>query len=405
MVSTHAALAWPLWLTKLNYLIDNPWSNATERARTAGLILADTLIQRQLGVRPITLVGYSLGARMIFYALLELSRRKAFGIVQNVYLMGAPITAREHEWALARSAVSGRFVNAYSRSDWLLAYLHRATAGGVRSIAGLHPVTFDCKIENVDVTHLVPGHLAYRALTPLVLGELGFKTTADYFDEPESLANVPEREHVKPTETPAPPKSTLFRQWFQRKGPTAPAGRAQAEPDKARGAYEPDKADEGADGEPDMARDTCEPDRSTIGPQEPGVTEAPAPNTAHVTHEPSTATDASPAPTEPSPDAEANAAPHDPTEAPAPDEQDEAESSVPSEEGPPISHVSPDIPPAASEADTQVTPSYAQYGLSSGEASRLAHEFQNVSLGPSPREDTPASDTMPLPAWAEDNPW
>ena len=48
---------------------------------------------------------------------------------------------------------------AYSRSDWLLAYLHRATAGGVRSIAGLHPVDFDCRIENVDVTHLVPGHL------------------------------------------------------------------------------------------------------------------------------------------------------------------------------------------------------------------------------------------------------
>ena len=188
-----SALAWPLWLTKLNYLIDNPWSNATERARTAGLVLADVLINRQMGVRPITLVGYSLGARMIFFALLELARRKAFGIVQNVYLMGAPVTSREYEWRTARSVVSGRFVNAYARSDWLLAYLHRATAGGVRSIAGLHPVDFDCGIDNIDVTNIVPGHLAYRALTPLVLGELGFQTTADYFDEPESLDHVPER--------------------------------------------------------------------------------------------------------------------------------------------------------------------------------------------------------------------
>ncbi len=62
------ALAWPLWLTKLGYLIDNPWSNALDRAQAAGLILADTLAKRQLGVRPITLVGYSLGARVIFYA-------------------------------------------------------------------------------------------------------------------------------------------------------------------------------------------------------------------------------------------------------------------------------------------------------------------------------------------------
>ncbi len=46
------ALAWPLWLTKLGYLIDNPWSNALDRAQAAGLILADTLSKRQLGVRP-----------------------------------------------------------------------------------------------------------------------------------------------------------------------------------------------------------------------------------------------------------------------------------------------------------------------------------------------------------------
>lgn len=201
-----SALAWPLWLTKLNYLIDNPWSNATERARAAGLILADVLIHRQMGVRPITLVGYSLGARMIFYALLELARRKAYGIVQNVYLMGAPVPSRENEWKTARTVVSGRFVNAFARSDWILAYLHRATSGGVRNIAGLYPVEFGCGIENIDVTNIVPGHLAYRALTPLLLGELGFQTTADYFDEPESLDHVPER--TIETESPKKQRTT-----------------------------------------------------------------------------------------------------------------------------------------------------------------------------------------------------
>lgn len=118
-----SALAWPLWLTKLNYIIDNPWSNATERARAAGLILADVLMNRQLGVRPITLVGFSLGARMIYYALRELAHRKAYGIVQNVYLLGAPVSARESEWKQVRSVVAGRFVNgrlAHSRSVFSL---------------------------------------------------------------------------------------------------------------------------------------------------------------------------------------------------------------------------------------------------------------------------------------------
>ncbi|WFC98032.1 hypothetical protein MYAM1_000753 [Malassezia yamatoensis] len=206
-----SALAWPLWLTKLSYIIDNPWSNATERASAAGLILADVLMNRQLGVRPITLVGFSLGARMIYYALRELANRKAYGIVQNVYLLGAPVTGRESDWKKVRSVVSGRFVNAFSRSDWLLAYLHRATSGGLHSIAGLHPIEYDCKIENMDVTHIVPGHLSYRVLTPLVLGELGFKTTADYFDEPESLDQVPEREVVfdAKLEQPSTPRSKL----------------------------------------------------------------------------------------------------------------------------------------------------------------------------------------------------
>lgn len=219
-----SALAWPLWLTKLGYLIDNPWSNALDRAQAAGLILADTLVKRQLGVRPITLVGFSLGARVIFYALVELSRIKAYGIVQNVYIMGTPVTAKDETWKDARSVVSGRFVSAFSRTDWILGYLHRAASGGLRSIAGLHPVERVQDIENVDVTHVVPGHLGYRPLMPLVLGELGFRTTADYFDEPEDLNAIPERQVVrdeKPDDVELKTVSTKtggFGKIFRRKG-------------------------------------------------------------------------------------------------------------------------------------------------------------------------------------------
>ena len=64
-----SAMTLPLALTKLSYLIDNPWSVSQARADMAGLILADSIIDRNLGTRPITLVGFSLGARVIYAAL------------------------------------------------------------------------------------------------------------------------------------------------------------------------------------------------------------------------------------------------------------------------------------------------------------------------------------------------
>lgn len=171
-------------LTKLGYLIDNPWSNALDRARAAGAVLADVLIQRHLGVRPITLIGFSLGARMIFYCLLELAKKKAFGIVQDVFMLGTTLTASRQNWFQARSVVSGRFVNGYARNDWILNYLFRATSGGLSSIAGLRPVENVPGLENVDVTDKIAGHMSYRTFMPLILDQLGFPVTADYFDEP-----------------------------------------------------------------------------------------------------------------------------------------------------------------------------------------------------------------------------
>ncbi|TFK69887.1 DUF726-domain-containing protein [Pluteus cervinus] len=185
MTGLMTALQWPIILTKLGYLIDNPWNNALDRARGAGRVLADVLIQRHLGVRPITLIGFSLGARVIFYALLELARQKAYGIVQDVFILGATLSVSTKSWFEARSVVSGRFVNAYARSDWVLNYLFRATSGGVGTVAGLRPITGIPGVENVDVTDKIAGHMSYRTFMPLILDQLGFPVSADYFDEPE----------------------------------------------------------------------------------------------------------------------------------------------------------------------------------------------------------------------------
>ncbi|KAI4253365.1 MAG: hypothetical protein L6R42_007610, partial [Xanthoria sp. 1 TBL-2021] len=185
LVALMASLQLPIVLTKLSYLIDNPWTVSMARANSAGLILADSLIDRNLGVRPITLVGFSLGARVIFACLRELANKGAFGLIQNVYLFGSPIVANKDEYLRARTVVSGRFVNGYASNDWILGYLFRATSGGIMRVAGLAPVENIPGLENIDVTQFVNGHMAYRAAMPRLLREVGWEVESDEFTEIE----------------------------------------------------------------------------------------------------------------------------------------------------------------------------------------------------------------------------
>lgn len=180
-----AALQLPVVLTKLSYLIDNPWSVSLDRAWAAGLILADSLVERNLGTRPVTLVGYSLGARVIFSCLLELARKGAFGIVENVYMFGSPIVVKQDEILKVRTVVPGRFVNGYHGNDWILGYLFRLTNGGIRRVAGLAKIEGIPGIENVDCSELVAGHMDYRRAMPRLLREVGWMVESDEFTEIE----------------------------------------------------------------------------------------------------------------------------------------------------------------------------------------------------------------------------
>ncbi|KAL5339332.1 hypothetical protein BJX70DRAFT_364054 [Aspergillus crustosus] len=185
LTALMASLQLPLVLTKLSYLIDNPWTVSLARASAAGLILADSLIDRNLGKRPVTLLGYSLGSRVIFSCLKELAKKGAYGLVQNVYLFGSPVVANKDEYTRARSVVSGRFVNGYSSNDWILGYLFRATSGGIMRVAGLAPVEGIPGMENVDVTKLVNGHMDYRAAIPRLLKHVGWEVLSEEFAEIE----------------------------------------------------------------------------------------------------------------------------------------------------------------------------------------------------------------------------
>lgn len=185
LMALMASLQLPLVLTKLAYLIDNPWTVSLARAHSAGLIMADSLQDRNLGKRPITLLGFSLGARVIFSCLTELADKGAHGLIQNVYLFGSPIVANKDEYLKARSVVSGRFVNGYATNDWILGYLFRATSGGIMRVSGLAAVEGIPGLENFNLTELVNGHMDYRSAMPRILREVGWEVLEDEFAEIE----------------------------------------------------------------------------------------------------------------------------------------------------------------------------------------------------------------------------
>lgn len=199
LMAFMSAIQIPMMLSKLSYLIDNPWNVSVDRAWKAGLILADTLISRNLGVRPVTLLGFSLGSRVIYSCLLELSKRGAHGLVENVMIFGSPVVGSDEQLLLARSVVSGRFINGYSKKDWILGYLFRATSGGLGRVMGLSKIESIEGIENFDCTSLVEGHMGYRTSMPKLLKELGFNVLGDQFveiDEPDPETTERQRKLV-----------------------------------------------------------------------------------------------------------------------------------------------------------------------------------------------------------------
>ena len=178
LFATLAAGLWPLGIVKAARVVDNPFSVARSRSEKAGRVLADALINKVQGERPVVLAGYSLGARVVYYCLDELSRRKAFGLVESVVLAGAAVPADSAVWRRIRSVVAGRVVNVFSTSDYLLGFLYR-TASLQYGVAGLQAIEGVAGIENIDVSESVNGHTQYRFLTGKILKKIGFEDIDD----------------------------------------------------------------------------------------------------------------------------------------------------------------------------------------------------------------------------------
>lgn len=206
--------------------IDNTWTIMIERSDEAGKELARTLLFNKAGNRPVTLIGYSFGARVIYSCLRELAvyqqkwedyqeqkrqrqerqkqldaqrgkilrasssdekkdgkplkspkrlpplefDREPASIVEDAILMGLPNFLNLLDWRTCREMVSGRLVNAYSRQDKVLLVMFKYN----NLLHSYKPVCGNCTvalpgIENVDVSDLVVFHQDYCFATGEIL--------------------------------------------------------------------------------------------------------------------------------------------------------------------------------------------------------------------------------------------
>ncbi|KAL2346275.1 hypothetical protein Fmac_000275 [Flemingia macrophylla] len=164
--SLVTALAWPATLVTTFDIIDSKWAVAIDRSDKAGKVLSEV---------PVTLVGFSLGARVIYKCLQHLAENEGAGIVERVVFLGAPIPIKDENWEAARKMVAGRFVNVYSTNDWTLGVTFRASLLS-QGLAGIQPVDIP-GVENVNVTKLIEGHNSYLCKTQNILEQLELDNT------------------------------------------------------------------------------------------------------------------------------------------------------------------------------------------------------------------------------------
>ncbi|EOD34716.1 hypothetical protein EMIHUDRAFT_252780 [Emiliania huxleyi CCMP1516] len=155
-------------------------------------VLAVCLLQEHLARwrarrgRPVTLVGFSLGAYVVWECLHEMCRAseageaRAAGIVQHAVLLSLPASSDPARWRRLRRVVAGRLVNCYRPDNLVLSLAHRAAQLKAFGVAGLGPVPAGAGVESYNVSRLVRpeaeivrAHHRYRFTVGPVLRHVG----------------------------------------------------------------------------------------------------------------------------------------------------------------------------------------------------------------------------------------
>ena len=143
-----SAVSLPIALVNVANMIDGAWTLAVERSEEAGVEFADIFVSRGAGRRPITLVGFSMGAWAVYACLKRLvvlqeeweasdrrdGRRETASVVEDAVVMGRPNHVSPASWRA--------IVNCYLTRAWIvgLMFQYKRPAGLGRTACGTSPV-------------------------------------------------------------------------------------------------------------------------------------------------------------------------------------------------------------------------------------------------------------------------
>lgn len=196
-----ALQAWPDALMRCSKIVDNAWVMGFTKCPKLQQVLTDIIGGHVMGERGITLIGYGLGARSIYLCLSFLAERKMYGLVDSVIMMGAPIPSDAGTWSALKSVVSGRLVNVYSQTDYMLAFASRQMAIQF-GIAGLSEIKGVGGVENHYVGDILDAHLRYPSLVPAILKRIGWEDLKEDMKAPPPQPKlVPPAAHRAPIAT------------------------------------------------------------------------------------------------------------------------------------------------------------------------------------------------------------
>ena len=171
-------------------VIDNPWWVAQNRADQAGKLLGDYIAENQFGGLPVSLIGYSLGTRVILSAIDRLSQLGVDGKIFDVYFLAGAVAQNDPRLRQLSTVIAGKVINVYSRKDLVLSYIFRAAELFAQPI-GNQPLELEkISVVNIDVTDSVGGHQAYKNKLSYILdrikGETG-QSISDFDSDTISL--------------------------------------------------------------------------------------------------------------------------------------------------------------------------------------------------------------------------
>ena len=149
-------------------LADNPWHSAMLNAEKAGSLLAEA-ISRTDG-KSYTLIGHSLGARVVFFALLALAKKQDVAVDYAILLGAAVGRNKTEDWQTAAQLTRYGLYNCYSSNDGILRFLYQGANLGMSRPAGLAEAAGSC--DNLDCSKWVAGHTCWIEQLAGVLQEI-----------------------------------------------------------------------------------------------------------------------------------------------------------------------------------------------------------------------------------------